>query len=87
MAADPAAQLLASFPADSAEAGTIRQLIGYRSEYEALERELTAPPAGWFPFGHHVTQAAADTLEFWGDHGGLPIWERPVDTPSTRRAR
>lgn len=78
MTADPAEQLLATFPAESDEARTIRHLIGYRTEYEALQRELATPPEGWFAFGHHVTQENVPRLEFWGDHAGLPLWERPV---------
>ena len=77
MSADPAEQLLATFTEDSAEARTIRHLIGYRTEYDALRRELATPPAGWFPFGHHVTKPDVGTLEFWGNEAGLPIWERP----------
>lgn len=78
MTTDPAEQLLATFPEDSEQARTIRHLIGYRTEYDALRRELATPPAGWFPFGHHVTQPNVGELEFWGDEAGLPIWERPV---------
>lgn len=86
---DPAEQLLASFPEDSEQARTIRHLIGYRTEYEALRRELATPPAGWFPFGHHVTDTTKPELEFWGDEAGLPIWERPVEpaiSPALLRA-
>jgi len=51
---------------------------GWRTEYEELQRQLTQPPTGWYVFGTHIDQPDV-RLEFWGDEGGVPIWERPVD--------
>lgn len=78
MTADSAEELLATFPAHSSQWKVIRQLIGYRTEYVVLQRELATPPPGWFAFGHHVNDPEKRRLEFWGDEAGLPIWERPV---------
>lgn len=47
------------------------------AEYHRLYRELASPPPGWFTFGSHVGQTVR--LEFWGDDGGMPIWERPAE--------
>ena len=51
------------------------RLSGYRVEYERLQRQLASPPPGWFVFGTHI-DAPDVALEFWGDEGGVPIWER-----------
>lgn len=47
-----------------------------RHELLSVLRQLANPPGGWFTLGTHVDQAIE--LEFWGSHGGTPIWERPV---------
>ena len=53
----------------------------YRAPYERLQRELASPPAGWFPFGHHVDGPPEQELEFWGRaDDGMPLWERPSDS-------
>lgn len=85
MTSDAAEQLLATFPEHSDEWNTLHQLIGYRTEYLALQRQLASPPAGWFPFGHHID--IPDPLEFWGDQGGIPLWERPTSGTAWHSAR
>jgi len=47
----------------------------YRSAREETVVQLASPPDGWSVFGTHVDQDVE--LEFWGDDGGVPIWERP----------
>lgn len=54
------------------------QLVGYKEEYQRLKAQLATPPAGWYMFGTHVDVPDV-RLEFWGDEGGVPIWERPAD--------
>jgi hypothetical protein len=55
----------------------LRSALEPKSAHDRLVRELASPPPGWFTFGHHAGQEAAD-LEFWGTgEDGLPIWERP----------
>lgn len=73
------ADLLNRYPLGTTEGRVLRILIGYRTEYELLQRELATPPAGWFNFGHHIDQPGIQ-LEFWGDQGGIPLWERPAGT-------
>lgn len=58
-------------------AKAIRQLLGYKVEYETIMRTLATPPTGWFTTGTHVGQDVE--LEFWGYHGDTPIWERPTN--------
>lgn len=52
-----------------------------RAEYDYLIRMLSSPPPGWYVLGTHIdpdTGKALDVeLEFWGDDGGVPFWERP----------
>lgn len=87
MTADRAEQLLATYPEHSDEWNTIRRLIGYRTEYEALQRQVANPPAGWFTFGHHVDDPEDRQLEFWGDQHGIPLWERPKSGKAWHSAR
>lgn len=47
-----------------------------RHELLSVLRQFANPPEGWFTLGTHVGQPVE--LEFWGTHGGTPIWERPV---------
>lgn len=61
----------------------LHHLEGYRIEHDALKRQLAAPPAPWVTFGSHVDQPDV-ALEFWGDEGGVPLWEREVDHPSAK---
>lgn len=50
-------------------------------EYDYLLEQLSSPPPGWYVLGTHIdreTGKALDVeLEFWGDDGGVPFWERP----------
>ena len=78
MAADAAAEFLATLEPHSDEWKVVNQLIGYRTEYRLLQRQLATPPEGWFPFGTHIDRPDVPRLEFWGDHGGIPLWERPT---------
>jgi hypothetical protein len=48
----------------------------YKIEYENLRNQLTRPPEGWHVFGSHTDLPWVE-LEFWGEEGGIPIWERP----------
>lgn len=50
-------------------------------ELTHLKTELASPPVGggWKTLGSHVDKPDLE-LEFWGDDGGVPIWERPVLT-------
>lgn len=47
-------------------------------------KTLKDPPYGWSPFGTHAGEEGY--LEFSGSVGedGMPLWERPVDEPSSR---
>lgn len=55
----------------------LRILHGYRDEYLAMKQQLVQPPAGWSVFGTHIDSPDV-ALEFWGNDGGMPIWERPA---------
>jgi hypothetical protein len=50
---------------------------GERAMREDYQRILASPPEGWSTFGTHIDQPNVE-LEFWGEDGGVPIWERPV---------
>lgn len=78
MTGGAAERLLDMFPAHSDEWSAIRQLIGYRTEFLALQRQVATPPDGWFTFGHHADDPDKPQLEFWGDEHGIPLWERPA---------
>lgn len=56
----------------------LRILEGYKTQYKDLQHQLASPPPGWFTFGTHIDQPDV-MLEFWGDEGGIPIWERPAN--------
>lgn len=57
---------------------------GYQAERTAILRQIATPPPGWFTFGTHVDQPDI-ALEFWGDDGGVPIWERPINSPNVSK--
>lgn len=53
------------------------RLRGFEQERDYTLKQLASPPPGWFTFGTHIEQPDV-ALEFWGDEGGVPIWERPA---------
>tara|TARA_R110002051_G_scaffold60546_9_gene110969 strand:+ start:77109 stop:77507 length:399 start_codon:yes stop_codon:yes gene_type:complete len=59
------------------------ELRGIAEEYRALKNQLLEPPRGWFVLGSHIDQPDV-CLEFWGDEGGVPLWERPVPAMDTK---
>lgn len=63
----------------------------WESAYKDLVRQLADPPDGWSTFGTHIDPATGKALdvelEFWGDDGGVPIWERPVPRAPGEAAR
>lgn len=62
-----------------------QRAAAYQESYEDLSRALANPPAGWFPFGHHVDRPDVTRLEWWGTGAdGMPLWERPAIDLSQR---
>lgn len=45
------------------------------AENARLREQLASPPPGWYTLGTHGH--AETPMEFWGDDGGVPMWERP----------
>lgn len=56
------------------------EIHNYKEYRARISKQLASPPPGWFVLGSHIDQPDIQ-LEFWGDDGGVPIWERP--TPPT----
>lgn len=58
-------------------------IAGLRDDAADAKSIAANPPAGWFAFGTHVDTPGP--LEFYGEEfteDGLPMWERPVVTPT-----
>lgn len=58
-------------PEERARYWKTRALENWREAVRMADR------AGWLPFGSHVDQPDIP-LEFEGDDGGVPLWERPA---------
>lgn len=60
----------------------VDRLRSVELEAQGLLRQMATPPMGWSTLGTHVDPATGRRLdvelEFWGDDGGAPFWERPV---------
>lgn len=52
-------------------------LASLEAHIREIDIELANPPEPWKPFGTYADMIYP--LVFWGDIGGVPIWER-IDT-------